>query len=97
MGVKEERQLHWTGNVAAIVESEGDGEGGTSSENKPANTKVLQETLNYWKQLPHILKYFRADEEPKARLPKNFMSGFLEVQCSFLQKSHQLISFQGRN
>jgi len=37
-----------------------------------------QETLNYWKQLPHILKYFRADEEPAARLPKNFMSGFLE-------------------
>jgi len=37
-----------------------------------------QETLNYWKQLPHILKYFRAEEEPNARLPHNFMSGFLE-------------------
>lgn len=39
---------------------------------------LLQETLNYWKQLPHILKYFRAEEDPTARLPKNFMSGFLE-------------------
>ncbi|KAH8597997.1 hypothetical protein B0O99DRAFT_591906 [Bisporella sp. PMI_857] len=39
---------------------------------------VLQEMLNYWKQLPHILKYFRAEEDPTARLPQNFMSGFLE-------------------
>ncbi|KAG9235523.1 NADH-ubiquinone oxidoreductase 14.8 kDa subunit [Amylocarpus encephaloides] len=37
-----------------------------------------QETLNYWKQLPHILKYFRTDEDPSARLPQNFMHGFLE-------------------
>lgn len=37
-----------------------------------------QETLNYWKQLPHILKYFRADEDPNARLPKNFMASFIE-------------------
>jgi len=39
----------------------------------------IQETLNYWKQLPHILKYFRAEEDPNARRPQNFMSGFLEV------------------
>ncbi|KAI9836970.1 MAG: hypothetical protein M1838_004911 [Thelocarpon superellum] len=38
----------------------------------------FQETLNYWKQLSHVLKYFRAEEDPNARLPKNFMSGFLE-------------------
>ncbi|EON65944.1 NADH dehydrogenase (ubiquinone) 1 alpha subcomplex 6 [Coniosporium apollinis CBS 100218] len=38
-----------------------------------------QETLNYWKQLTHILKYFRAEEDPKARLPQNFINGFLEV------------------
>lgn len=38
-----------------------------------------QETMNYWKQLPHILKYFRADEDPNAKRPKNFMAGFLEV------------------
>ncbi|KAI9049169.1 hypothetical protein LZ554_007016 [Drepanopeziza brunnea f. sp. 'monogermtubi'] len=37
-----------------------------------------QETLNYWKQLPHILKYFRAEEDVKARRPTNFMNGFLE-------------------
>ncbi|TVY44794.1 NADH-ubiquinone oxidoreductase 14.8 kDa subunit [Lachnellula occidentalis] len=42
----------------------------------------FQETLNYWKQLPHILKYFRADEDPNARLPQNFMSGFLEASSS---------------
>jgi hypothetical protein len=48
-----------------------------------ADTRVLQETLNYWKQLPHILKYFRAEEDPNARRPQNFMSGFLEV-CFFL-------------
>lgn len=39
----------------------------------------LQETLNYWKQLPHILKYFRAEEDPNARRPQNFLTGFLEV------------------
>ncbi|KAI9687982.1 MAG: hypothetical protein M1820_010361 [Bogoriella megaspora] len=38
----------------------------------------FQETLNYWKQLTHVLKYFRAEEDPKARLPQNFLSGFLE-------------------
>ncbi|KAJ4353893.1 uncharacterized protein N0V89_005623 [Didymosphaeria variabile] len=37
-----------------------------------------QETLNYWKQLSHVLKYFRTEEEPKARLPSNFINGFLE-------------------
>ncbi|KAJ4302784.1 hypothetical protein N0V90_001675 [Kalmusia sp. IMI 367209] len=38
----------------------------------------FQETLNYWKQLSHVLKYFRTEEEPKARLPSNFINGFLE-------------------
>lgn len=40
---------------------------------------AFQETLNFWKQLSHVLKYFRAEEEPKARLPNNFINGFLEV------------------
>lgn len=35
--------------------------------------------LNYWKQVPHVLKYFRGEENPNARLPKNFIDGFLEV------------------
>lgn len=39
----------------------------------------LQETLNYWKQLNHVMKYFRADEEPNAKLPQNFITGFLQV------------------
>ncbi|OJJ97320.1 putative NADH-ubiquinone oxidoreductase B14 subunit [Aspergillus aculeatinus CBS 121060] len=38
----------------------------------------FQETLNYWKQLSHVMKYFRPEEEPGARLPPNFISGFLE-------------------
>lgn len=38
----------------------------------------FQETLNYWKQLNHVMKYFRVEEDPKARLPQNFISGFLE-------------------
>ena len=40
----------------------------------------FQETLNFWKQLSHVLKYFRVEEEPKARLPANFINGFLEVR-----------------
>ena len=40
----------------------------------------IQETLNYWKQVPHVLKYFREKENPTARLPENFMQGFLEVR-----------------
>ena len=42
-------------------------------------TPRLKETMNYWKQLPHVLKYFRAEEDPSARLPKNFIQGFIEV------------------
>jgi hypothetical protein len=35
--------------------------------------------LNYWKQLNHVMKYFRSEEDPTVALPKNFVSGFLEV------------------
>lgn len=38
----------------------------------------FQETLNYWKQLPHVLKYFRTKEDLKASNPKNFVEAFLE-------------------
>ena len=38
-----------------------------------------QETLNFWKQIPHVMKFFREEENPDARLPANFMQGFLEV------------------
>ncbi|ETN40814.1 uncharacterized protein HMPREF1541_05094 [Cyphellophora europaea CBS 101466] len=38
----------------------------------------FQETLNFWKQLSQVMKYFRKEEDPTARLPKNFMQGFLE-------------------
>ncbi|KAL7771585.1 hypothetical protein CFE70_001532 [Pyrenophora teres f. teres 0-1] len=42
--------------------------------------QLKTETLNFWKQLSHVLKYFRAEEEPKARLQANFINGFLEVR-----------------
>ncbi|KAL1642121.1 hypothetical protein SLS58_005712 [Diplodia intermedia] len=42
----------------------------------------FQETLNYWKQLSHVLKYFKVEEEPKHKLPNNFVSGFLEVSSA---------------
>lgn len=41
---------------------------------------LSQETLNFWKQLSHVLKYFRAEEDPKATLPKSFIAGFLQVR-----------------
>ena len=42
----------------------------------------FQETLNFWKQLSQVMKYFRKEEDPTARLPKNFMQGFLEVSST---------------
>ena len=41
-----------------------------------------QETLNFWKQIPHVMKFFREEENPDARLPANFMQGFLEVSTT---------------
>jgi len=43
------------------------------------SNNIVQETLNFWKQLTHIMKYFRADEDTSVHLPKNFMQGFIEV------------------
>jgi len=37
-----------------------------------------QEMMNFWKQLSHVMKYFRTEEDPSTRLPKNFLSAFLE-------------------
>jgi hypothetical protein len=38
-----------------------------------------QETMNYWKQTSQLMKYFRAEEDPRSHVPKDFMAGFLEV------------------
>lgn len=55
---------------------------------------AVQETLNYWKQLSHIMKYFRKEEDANARLPKNFIGGFLEVSFQYpLQPYIMLTSF----
>ncbi|OAX81184.1 hypothetical protein ACJ72_04479 [Emergomyces africanus] len=55
----------------------------------------FQETLNYWKQLSHVMKYFRVEEDPTAKLPKNFMSGFLEVRFAGLLLSAVIVSANG--
>lgn len=58
-----------------------------------------QETLNYWKQLNHVMKYFRVEEDPKARLPQNFISGFLEVNTLIPWSMVRVLKVvrQGRN
>jgi len=55
--------------------------------------------MNYWKQLTHVLKYFRAEEDPKARLPANFIQGFLEVSSWVMSVTQRalLTPIQGRN
>lgn len=44
-----------------------------------------QEMLNYWKQISHVMKYFRAEEDPRAKVPDGFMSNFLEVRSSIVE------------
>lgn len=55
----------------------------------------FQETLNFWKQLSHVMKYFRKEEDPTARLPKNFMQGFLEVSLQYLGNTDVLRQDRG--
>ena len=31
-----------------------------------------------------MLKYFRSEEDPKARLPKTFIQGFIEVSYPYI-------------
>jgi NADH dehydrogenase (ubiquinone) 1 alpha subcomplex subunit 6 len=38
----------------------------------------FQETMNYWKQMSQIMKYFRAEEDTRADVPRDFMTSFLE-------------------
>lgn len=39
-----------------------------------------QETMNFWRQTTHIMSYFKEENfRGDDRLPKSFMSGFLEV------------------
>jgi len=38
-----------------------------------------QETMNYWRQMTHIMSYFKEENfRGDSRLPPNFMTGFLE-------------------
>ncbi len=36
------------------------------------------ETMNFFKQVTHIMKYFRIEEEPRVQLPTSFVGRFLE-------------------
>ncbi|KAF8538211.1 NADH-ubiquinone oxidoreductase 14.8 kDa subunit [Trichophaea hybrida] len=38
----------------------------------------FQETMNYWKQIPQLMKYFRPEEDPRSVVPTDFMTCFLE-------------------
>ena len=41
-----------------------------------------QETMNFWKQVPHVLKYFEGEENIKGKVPTSFVDSFLQVrQC----------------
>ncbi|KAH6654326.1 hypothetical protein BKA67DRAFT_564733 [Truncatella angustata] len=43
------------------------------------NNAEYQETMNFWKQQTHVLSYFPEENfRGHERLPKTFMSGFLE-------------------
>lgn len=42
----------------------------------------FQETMNYWKQISQLMKYFRSEEDSRSRVPTNFMTSFLEVCLS---------------
>jgi NADH dehydrogenase (ubiquinone) 1 alpha subcomplex subunit 6 len=55
----------------------------------------FQETMNYWKQQAHIMKYFSTDEPDRARLPSGFMQGFMEVDARCC--SRPTLTIQGRN
>jgi len=39
--------------------------------------------LNYWKQLTQVMKYFRVEEDSNARLPKNFITGFILIVAPY--------------
>lgn len=55
---------------------------GRDGQDHADDMEMQQETLNFWKQLTHVLKYFRAEEDPKgSTLPKNFIQGFIEVRA----------------
>ena len=45
--------------------------------------------MNYWKQLNHVTKYFRDEEDPNAKLPQNFMTAFLEVRLTLYLSEDQ--------
>ncbi|KAF2715371.1 NADH dehydrogenase, alpha subcomplex, subunit 6 [Pleomassaria siparia CBS 279.74] len=38
----------------------------------------FQETMNFWKQVSQVMKYFHTEDDPTPKLPKNFINGFLE-------------------
>jgi hypothetical protein len=70
----------------------------------PANTFLLQEMMNFWKQTSHVMSYFPEENfRGHERLPKNFMNAFLEASSHVLPARIQgkavttNTSLQGRN
>lgn len=62
-------------------------------------TRRQQETMNFWKQMNHVMSYFKEENfRGDKRLPDSFMSGFLEVgslDCHvvFVGNGHMLTLF----
>lgn len=69
--------IYWTGQDRTGQDTQG-----RDGQEHADDMEMQQETLNFWKQLTHVLKYFRAEEDPKgSTLPKNFIQGFIEVRA----------------
>lgn len=70
-----------------------------------ADPVELQETMNFWKQMTHVMSYFKEENfRGDERLPSSFMQGFLEVRTSLpparpLPGTYATLTnpFQGRN
>lgn len=49
----------------------------------------FQETINYWKQQPHVLKFFQDEEAVKGRpKPSSFVEKFLQVRIFQTRYTH---------
>jgi hypothetical protein len=55
-----------------------------------------QETMNYWKQIAQLMKYFRTEEDSRSHVPRDFMTGFLEVGIVGIDEEGESSALIGR-
>lgn len=53
--------------------------GATVQLTRPPVYPLPQEMMNFWKQVPHVLKYFEGEENVKGKTPASFIDAFLKV------------------